>query len=350
MAHAIVRKTRPSRSGFSHADVARNTLEISAMKTPVLTGLLVSLISISSALAGPVMAPVVHKTGTVTASAPADGAATPQVGHALPMKTSLKIGAASEIAFDPFPGSTVLVTEKSEASIEQMEFDRDGERVRKRAATLRLDAGRLFYSVEKFKPDVTQFKVITPDRVVAARAKVTKPGGADLAGMVEIAGNSLRVTVLTGSAEVSSADGKSVVVDEGSLLTAAPAGARLVNLVTGKETIFDVLGNVTETRTASADELLAGRAGFQTALGVAEQAIATASLSGGMIAAISQTLVQLNRALAADGLDALTTVAVGSTTTAAKSGQAPLYAPFGMDGAQTVNPANISGVVRSGER
>ncbi len=320
------------------------------MKTPVPAPLLVALLFVSSAPAAPVTAPVVHKAGTVTASAPADGAVTPQVGRALPIKTALKIGPASEIAFDPFPGGTVLVTEKSETTIEQMEFDRDGDRVRKRAATLRLDVGRLFYAVEKFKPDVTKLKVITPGRVVAVRAKVTKPGGADLAGIVETVSKSVLVTVLSGSAEVSGPDGKSVVVDEGSVLTTAPAGTRLVNLLTGKTTMFDALGNVTETRTASADELLAGRAGFQTALGIAQQAIATASLGGETIAAISQTLIQLNRALTADGLDALTAIANGSTTVTGKSVQAPTYSSLGMDGAQTANPANISGVVRSGER
>ena len=296
------------------------------------------------------MAPVVHKVGVVTASAPADGAVTPQVGRALPTKTALKIGPASEIAFDPFPGSTVLVTEKSETTIEQMEFERDSERVRKRAATLRLDAGRLFYTVEKFKPDVTKLAFTTPNRVVAVQAKVTKPNGVGLAGMVEVVGQSVLVTVLSGSAEVSSPDGKSIVVDEGSVLTAAPTGTRLVNLVTGRTTMFDTLGNVVETRTTSAAELLAGRADFQIAFGIAEQAIATASLDGETIAAMSQMLVQLNHALAADGLGALTMDAADSTTTAGKSVQAPIYSPTGMDGAQTVNPANISGVVRSGER
>ena len=112
--------------------------------------------------------------------------------------------------------------------------------------------------------------------------------------------------------------------------------------------MFDALGNVTETRTTSGSELLAGRADFQVALGIAQQAIAAASLDGETVAAISQTVNQLNRVLAADGLDAL--IAAGSNTPAGKTVQALTYAPFGMDGAQTANPANISGVVRSGER
>lgn len=296
------------------------------------------------------MAPVVHKAGTVTASAPGDGAINPQVGRAMPLKTSLKIAAGGEIAFAPFPGGTVLVTGNSEAAIEQMEFGRDGERVSKRAATLRLDAGRLFYTIEKFKPDATKFEVNTPDRVVAVRAKVTKPGGVDLAGMVEIVGKSVLVSVLSGSAEVTSPDGKSISVDAGSILTDAPAGARLVNLTTGKETTFDALGNMVETRTASAAELRAARAGFQIALEVAEQAISAASLGSGMLAAISRTLTDVNSALAANGLDALTTTAVGSTTAVGRGAQASGYTPLGLNGAQIVNPANVSGVVRSGER
>lgn len=292
------------------------------------------------------MAPVTHKVGTVTAV----GAETPKVGSALPMKTSLKISPASEIAFNPFPGGMVLVTERSETTIEKMEFERDGESVRTRAATLRLDAGRLFYSVEKFKPEITKLKVITPNRVMSVRAKVAKPGGVDLAGVVEIAGKSVLVTVLSGSAEVSGADAKSIVVDEGSVLTASSGGARLVNLLAGTTTMFDAAGNIAETRTASAAELLAGRADFQVALGITQQAMAAASLSGEMIAAISQTLSQLNRALAADSLGALTLASSGSNATAGGSLPASLYSPLGLNGAQTANPANISGVVRSGER
>jgi hypothetical protein len=320
------------------------------MKTHILNSLWFSLFSLSSALAGPIMAPVVHKTGTVTATAPGGGVVTSQVGHALPEKSSLKTDPGSEIAFDPFPGAAVLVTEKSETTIERMEFARDGERVSKRAATLRLDAGRLFYSIEKFKPEITKFEVTTPGRVVAVRAKVMKPGGVDLAGMVEIVGKSLIVTVLSGSAEVSGQGAGSITVNAGSVFTDASAGARLVNLVSGNVILFDASGNVLETRAATASELLAGRSDFQTAMAVAEQAIATASLGGDVTAAITQTLVKVNSELALNGLEALTTTAVGTSGTSSRSAGGSVYPSLGMDGGQTANPANISGVVRSGER
>jgi hypothetical protein len=336
--------------------------KVREMKTPILHSLWFTLFSLSSALAGPIMASVVHKTGTVTATAPGAGAVTSQAGHALPEKSSLKTEPGSEIALNPFPGASVLITEKSETTLEQMEFVRDGEHVSKRAATLRLDAGRLFYSIEKFKPEVTKFQVTTPGRVVAVRANVIKPGGVDLAGMVEIVGKSLVVTVLSGSAavsrqgsgsittEVSGQSSSSVTVNGGSVFSDAPEGARLVNLTSGQVTLFDALGNALETRAATASELLAGRSDFQTAVTVAEQAIATVSLGGDITAAITQTLVKVNSNLALNGLEAMTTVAVGASETSSTSASRSGYPSLGMDGGQTANPANTSGVVRSGER
>ena len=85
------------------------------------------------------------------------------------------------------------------------------------------------------------------------------------------------------------------------------------------------------------------------ALGVAQQAISVAALDVGMFAAITRTLGQVNGYLAANGLQILTTTAVGATTANAGFGGSTYRLP-GMDGAQTANPANTSGVVRSGER
>ena len=316
------------------------------MKTHVLTSLSFAVLSFSSALASPLTAPVVHKIGPVNASC-SGGVVPAEVGRGLPEKSGLKIGPAAEVAFDPFPGSSVLVTEKSDASIQRIEFERQGEHVRKRAATLGLDAGRLFYSIEKFKPAVTQFQVITPGRIVSVRAKVTKPNGVDSAGMVEIVDKSLLVTVLSGSAEVSG-QGGTITVGEGCVLTAGPAGAGLLNLIDGQVTMFDASGGVVETRAANPQEILAGRSNFQVALSVAEQAIATASLGADVTAAIGSTVAQINRDLTANGLAALTLTAAGAA--APQTAGFEVYSGLGMPAAQTVNPANITGVVRSGER
>ena len=293
------------------------------------------------------MAPVVHTVGSVMATAPGSGPINSKVGGALPDKTSLKIAAGSEIAFDPYPGGLVLVTEKTDTTIDSLEFVRSGEQVQKRAATMRLDAGRLFFAIAKFKTNVTKFVVTTPDRAVAARAKPEKPAGVDVAGMVEVRGKSLLITVLSGAADLSGPGKGLMEINAGSMFSSDGATSRLLDMVSGKISFFDAAGDLVESRAANAAELLAGRTNFQSALGIAQQAISVGSLDGGMIAAITRTLVQVNSSLASNGLDALTATAVG----AAKSGfGGATYQLPGMDGAQTVNPANISGVVRSGER
>lgn len=315
------------------------------MKIRLLTAIFLFPGLLPAAFSSPIMAPVLYKKGGVAATAPGGSITLSAKGGALPEKTSVQTSPGGTITFLAYPGGAVKLDEGTNSTIQHLEVVRAGEHIQRRAALMRLDAGRLFYSILKFQNKVTQFQVTTPDRVVAVREKKPKPGGTDVAGMVEIKDKKTYATILAGSASIASAGGQSITVDAGSLYSSDGTHITVLNLITGNFSTYDESGNLLDSRNATGPELLAGRTDFQVALGVAEVAIEEAGLDPSIATAISHTINQINTYLASNGIQSISTTAIGSAPTTHSGVQLP-----GMNNAGTANPANISGVVRSGER
>jgi hypothetical protein len=298
-----------------------------------------------AAFSSPIMAPVLYKKGGVTATAPGGSITLSDKGGELPEKTAVQTSPGGVITFMAYPGGAVKLDESTNSSIQHLEVLRANGHIQRRAALMRLDAGRLFYSILKFQNKATQFQVTTPDRVVAVREKKPKPGGTDVAGMVDIKDKKTYATILAGSASISSAGGQAITVDAGSLYSSDGAHITVLNLITGNFSTYDESGNLLDSRNATGPELLAGRTDFQFALGVAEVAIEEAGLDPSMATAISHTISQINTYLASNNIPSLSTEGIGSAPTNRLGSVLP-----SMNNASTANPANVSGVVRSGER
>lgn len=298
-----------------------------------------------AAFSSPLTAPVLNKKGSVAATAPGGGIKLSEKGGFLPERTSIQTSPNSSLTYLAYPGGAVKLDEKTNSTLQHIEVVRDGDHIQRRAALMRLDAGRLFYTILKFQNKATQFQVTTPDRVVAVREKKPKPEGTDVAGMVEVKDKQTYATILSGSASISGTGGNPITVNAGSFYASDGTHITVLNLITGNFTTYDESGNVLNSRIATNAELLAGRTDFQSALGVAEEAVAEAGLDSSIGTAIAQTINQINRYLAFNGDPAISTTAVGSTQS---SHPGPLL--LGMNNGGSANPANTSGVIRSNER
>jgi hypothetical protein len=306
--------------------------------------------AVSPAFSAPIMATVVQRKGSIAAAGANGHSLSTEIGKNLPEHTAVNVSAGGELGFIPFPSGFVLLGSQSGTSsaIEQLQLIRSGDRVQSRQATIRLDSGRLLFGVEQFDPQITSLEVATPHGTASA-AEATEKHGKNVAGVVEVLEDALKMTALGGACAFHGGEHGTIQLSAGSVLHKSSERLEVLNLLTGKVIAHGADGKVQHERAATADELQSGRETFQAAVGIVEQAISAGSLAASFTAAISGTVTEVNQALASAGIPAIDQTAVGATVSEPPR-SASLFSGAPAPGGTSANPANVSGLVRSNER
>jgi hypothetical protein len=91
-------------------------------------------------------------------------------GATLPSGSIIKTGPDGVVLFVPVRGTAMRVAPNSEITVSNMDFSLDGNKVTSRKADIELTNGTVSALLdEKISPDVTDFKIHTPQGVAAAR-------------------------------------------------------------------------------------------------------------------------------------------------------------------------------------
>lgn len=335
----------PENSGRLGPGWAQAVLRIDAMKNilPVSLALLGALTL--DATAEPVLARILETSGSIHATH-AGGAV--QVGATLPAGASVTTGPASTITFNAFPGSMVSLDAKTRATVVSMEVSRAANMV-SREATFKLDAGLLFFAVEKVNWDATRFAVLTPDgKVTAERPESPKTA---TAGIVEVKDGKFRVVALAGRLAFAGPQGTNITLAHGSVASRSGGeGFQVVDLTTGQTTVYNSSGVVAETRVATTDEVASASEAFSDGTVVMEALIAKGAISQELASAARETLISVNQKLAEIGAKTIGDDRVGALPKGSDHALSALSSRATVEGfsrESAANPANVSGGVRS---
>jgi len=139
------------------------------MKNLFLIGLLL-LTGTLATQAASIKATVRSVTGDATVTLPGHTHAVPLVeGSTLPSGSVITTGPGAEVIIVPYPGSSALIKENSEVSIDHVTYTTSGATVQNRAADLGLHLGTMTFAVDPGMEDVTDFKIHAGGAVAAAR-------------------------------------------------------------------------------------------------------------------------------------------------------------------------------------
>lgn len=316
-------------------------LEKGTMKTILSLSVAVLSVLPFSASAEPVLARVLEASGSIQAT---HAGGPLQAGATLPVGASITTGPASKITFNAFPGSVVSCTAQTQATVVSMEVSRAAGVVH-REATFKLDAGLLFFAVDKVNWENTQFQVLTPGGTVLAK-KPELPKTAT-AGIVEVKDGQIRVAAQAGRMECTGPNGATFAVPGGAVLSSTGQGFQVVDLTSGQTTVYDGSGTITATRTAANGELTSAAEAFSKGAEVTETLIAGGVIGQELSAAVRETLITVNQRLAELGMEPAGTAQVGALPGAAAS--QPLPTSSGFPSGSVANPANSAGPVNSPE-
>ncbi len=138
-----------------------------------IAGAFIVTLSLSGMLAqaAPMDAMVKEVTGSAQCAVPGSTdfkALTP--GMTLPSGSIVKTGPDGIVIFVPVRGTAMRIAQNSQITISNMDFAQDGGKVTSRKADIELTSGTVSALLdEKISPDVTDFKIHTPQGVAAAR-------------------------------------------------------------------------------------------------------------------------------------------------------------------------------------
>lgn len=90
-------------------------------------------------------------------------------GQQLPTGSKVRTGPKSTALITVTPGVAMNVAENTSVILTGMEFDQEGEKVKKRRANIKLSEGTISTLIDRSTPEATDFKVTTPQGTVAAR-------------------------------------------------------------------------------------------------------------------------------------------------------------------------------------
>ena len=109
-------------------------------------------------------------TGTVQFASPESVSFKPlRVGQVLPVGSTVRTGDDGKVVLRTTPGSAVQVGDNSILKITDLAFQKSGGVVTQRKARLELTSGVVNVLVDPSTPNVTDFKVQTPDGALVAR-------------------------------------------------------------------------------------------------------------------------------------------------------------------------------------
>jgi hypothetical protein len=163
-----------------------------------------NLMVLSSIQAAKVDGTAKSVSGKVEFTAPGSTQFSPlKVGQILPVGSVIKTAADGVAIIVTVPGAAVRIGPDSTLAITEMDFEKTGEKITKRKATLDLKSGTLSALIEHNTPDATDFKIKTPQGIAAAR------------------GTFYGVTVVDGKTHVAVQEGK-VGIKELKEVSAAP--------------------------------------------------------------------------------------------------------------------------------
>ena len=92
-----------------------------------------------------------------------------KVGQALPVGSTVRTGDDGKVVLRTTPGSAVQLGANSLMKINDLDFQKSGGAVTERKARLELTSGVVNVLVDPSTPNVTDFKVQTPDGALVAR-------------------------------------------------------------------------------------------------------------------------------------------------------------------------------------
>jgi len=141
------------------------------MKILLAASLSLALFMLAGGLqADPVAAVAFMVTGTAQFAPPDSVSFKPlKVGQVLPVGSTVRTGDGGKVILQTTPGSAVQVGDNSILKITELAFQKSGGAVTQRKARLELTSGIVNVLVDPSTPNVTDFKVQTPDGALVAR-------------------------------------------------------------------------------------------------------------------------------------------------------------------------------------
>jgi hypothetical protein len=133
---------------------------------------LLALVAISpaSVFGAAVNASVFAVSGTAESAAPGSSSYTPlKKGQILPIGTTVRTGDDGTAVLVVTPGSAIQVGNGSILKLTELAFAKSGSSVTQRKATIQLTSGVVSALIDPSTPQVTDFKIQTPQGAAAAR-------------------------------------------------------------------------------------------------------------------------------------------------------------------------------------
>lgn len=120
--------------------------------------------------AKPVKAKVRTVSGPVEFATPQSNQFNPlQPGMLLSAGSKIRTGAGAEAILTVTPGAALLIAENTDITLDEMAFDQAGSKVTERKARIDLTNGTISTLIDKGDPEVTDFRINTPQGSAAAR-------------------------------------------------------------------------------------------------------------------------------------------------------------------------------------
>jgi hypothetical protein len=90
-------------------------------------------------------------------------------GQTLSVGSTIKTGSDGVALLLTVPGAAVRIGPDSQMTLKEMDFEKSGEKITKRKALLDVKTGTVSALIEHNTPDVTDFRIKTPQGIAAAR-------------------------------------------------------------------------------------------------------------------------------------------------------------------------------------